>query len=92
MKVLSIDIETYSATDLAKAGVYAYTEDPDFEIQLFGFACDDDEVEVIDLTKDKMPKVILDALTSPDILKTAYNANFERTCLSAWYGIELPPE
>lgn len=92
MKVLSIDIETYSATDLLKHGVYRYSEDPDFEIQLFGYSVDGGPVIVIDMYHYKLPAEILDALTDPTVLKTAYNANFERTCIAAYFGIELPPE
>ena len=97
MRILSIDIETYSATDLGKAGVYKYAEDPEFEIILLGYAYDDEPVRVLDLinkapTTDDYLSGILKDLTDPCVLKTAYNANFERTCLSAYFGIELPPE
>ena len=93
MKILSIDIETYSSVDLMKHGVYVYSESPDFEVELFGYAFDDGSVTVIDLmTGGKIPAYVLRALTDPEILKTAYNANFERTCLAQWTGWELPPE
>ena len=89
---LSIDLETYSTVDLGKAGVYPYAEDPSFEILLFGYAYNDDPVVVIDLTTGAgIPEPVLEGLTDPAILKTAYNANFERTCLSAALGIDLPP-
>lgn len=93
MKTLSIDIETYSDVDLLKHGVYVYAESPNFEVVLFGYDFDDNDVTVIDLmTGGKIPDYVRRALTDPEILKTAYNANFERTCLSQWFGIELPPE
>lgn len=93
MKTLAIDIETYSSIDLRKCGVYAYAQSPDFEILLFGYAWDDDPVEVIDLASgQKLPQELQDALYDPQILKTAFNASFERTCLSAFMGSVTPPE
>lgn len=89
MKTLSIDIETYGSTDLIKSGVYKYVEADDFEILLFGFAYDNDPVEIIDLTSEPLPSHILDALTDPDILKTAHNANFERTCIKKFFDYIL---
>lgn len=88
MKTLSIDIETYSSTDLGKSGVYRYVEDTDFEILLFAYAFDDDPVEVIDLTERDLPADVQDALFDPEVLKTAYNAAFEITCLNRWLGPE----
>lgn len=81
---LSIDIETYSETDLGKSGVYRYVEDPAFDILLFGYAVDDGPVEVIDLTKDDLPPHIRMALLDAEVTKTAYNAAFEITCLNRW--------
>lgn len=93
MKTLSIDIETYSDVDLLKHGVYVYSESPAFEVELFGYAFDDGTVTVIDLlTGGQIPGHVLRALTDPDVLKTAYNANFERTCLAKWLGVELPAD
>lgn len=92
MKTLSIDIETYSDVDLLKSGVYVYAESPNFEVQLFGYAYNDEPVRVIDLSKDSIPASILADLTDPKVVKTAYNANFERVCLSAWLFIDLPPD
>lgn len=93
MKTLAIDIETYSSVSLQKAGVYAYAASPDFEILLFGYAWDDGPVEVIDLASgQKLPQELQDALYDPQILKTAFNASFERTCLSAFMGSVTPPE
>lgn len=93
MKTLAIDIETYSSVSLQKCGVYAYAQSPDFEILLFGYAWDDGPVEVIDLAKGQsLPQELQDALYDPEVLKTAFNASFERTCLSAFMGRVTPPE
>jgi len=92
MKKLAIDIETYSSVDLTKCGVYAYAESPDFEILLFGYAYDNEPVTVIDMTKNELPVHIIDALQNPSILKTAFNASFERTCLSSYLNMPMPPE
>lgn len=87
MKTLSIDIETYSATNLAKAGVYRYSEDSDFEILLFGYSVDGGPVLVVDLAAgEQLPDEVLSALTDPAVLKTAFNAQFERVCLSRYLG------
>jgi DNA polymerase len=90
MRDLGIDIETYSSVDLIKSGVYAYVNAPDFTILLFAYAFDDGPVELVDLTKDELPDEIMQALTDNQILKTAYNANFERTCIQKHFGIRLP--
>lgn len=93
MKTLAIDIETYSSVSLQKCGVYAYAASPDFEILLFGYAWDDGPVDVIDMASgQKLPQELQDALYDPEILKTAFNASFERTCLSAFMGRVTPPE
>ncbi len=92
MTTLAIDIETFSPVSLKDCGVYAYASSPDFEILLFGYAFDDGPVDVIDLTKEPLPDELKEALYDPEILKTAYNASFERTCLSAWLGKVTPPE
>lgn len=97
-RVMGIDIETYSSVDLTKAGVYAYTEAPDFDILLIGYKYDDeDEVHVIDTLAvdrdfDEELYEFRQALTDPSIVKTAFNANFERTCLAKWTGAAMPPE
>ena len=97
-RVMGVDIETYSAVDLAGSGVYAYTEAPDFDILLIGYKFDDEaEVHVIDtlaVDRDFDPELyeFREALTDPDIIKTAFNANFERTCLAKWTGAAMPPE
>ena len=85
MKTISIDIETYSDVNLAKCGVYKYAESPDFEILLFGYAVDGKEVKVVDLAQgETLPEEILEALTDDSIIKWAFNANFERVCLSRY--------
>lgn len=87
MKTLSIDIETYSETDLAKCGVYRYCEDPAFEVLLFGYSVDGDAVKVVDLALgEKIPADILSALSDESVIKTAFNATFERVCLSRFMG------
>ena len=95
MKTLSIDIETYSGYDLSKSGVYKYAESPDFEILLFGCSIDDGEVQVIDLAAgEHLPPEILNALTDNNVQKWAFNANFERVCLSRYISdmdISLDP-
>ena len=93
MQTLSIDIETYSSADLLKSGVYKYTEAPDFTILLFAYAFNDDPVKIVDLASGEiLPEDVQTALTSPAVLKTAYNANFERTCLAKYFERTLPPE
>lgn len=85
MQTISIDIETYSDANLAKCGVYKYAESPVFEILLFGYAIDGGEVQVIDLAQgETIPEEILDALTDESVTKWAFNANFERVCLSRY--------
>ncbi len=90
MSILAIDIETYSSVDLTKAGVYAYTEREDFEILLLAYAFEDEPVEIIDFKLgDRVPKQFLEALTNPNILKTAFNANFERVCISKFFNLSM---
>lgn len=85
MKTLSLDLETYSDVNLAKCGVYKYAESPAFEILLFGYAVDGGAVQVIDLAQgETIPEEILDALTDETVTKWAFNANFERVCLSRY--------
>lgn len=92
MTTLAIDIETYSPVNLQKCGVHAYASSPEFEILLFGYAFDDGPVDVIDLTQEEMPEDLKDAIFDPQILKTAFNAAFERTCIASYFGIPTPPE
>lgn len=88
MKHISIDIETFSSVDLAKCGVYKYTEAPDFEILLFGYSADGGAVRVVDLASGKkIPAGILAALEDETVTKWAFNANFERVCLSRYLGL-----
>jgi len=85
MTTLSIDIETYSSVDLTKCGLYRYVEAPDFEILLVGYAFDDGPVYVADLaTGMPFPEQVLQALTDPSVIKTAWNAQFERVCLERY--------
>lgn len=92
MKTLTIDIETYSSIDLTRSGVYKYTESPDFRILLFGYAIDDGGVQVVDIASgENIPEAVLSALTDPLVTKWAFNANFERICLSR-YLREFHPE
>ena len=93
MKKLSIDLETYSSVDLGKSGVYKYAESEDFEILLFAYSIDDGEVKVVDLASGEViPEEILSALSDKSIEKWAFNANFERVCLSRFLGKRLKPQ
>lgn len=95
MRTLSIDIETYSDVPLQKSGVYRYCESPNFEILLFGYSADSGPVQVVDLAcGEKIPSDVLDALTDDAVTKWAFNASFERVCLSRYLrdlGISLDP-
>lgn len=95
MKTISIDIESYSDVNLARCGVYKYAESPAFEILIFGYAVDDGEVQVVDLAQgESIPDEILDALTDESVTKWAFNASFERVCLSRYLidlGMSLDP-
>ena len=85
IKTLSIDLETYSSVDLVKCGVYKYAESPDFEILLFAYSINERPVKVVDIAcGEEVPDEILAALTDGDVEKWAYNAQFERVCLSNW--------
>ncbi|HFI0803644.1 TPA: DNA polymerase [Streptococcus suis] len=84
IKELSIDIETYCEIDLRKSGVYRYAEDNSFEILLFAVSVDNGPVTVYDLTKEKLPQDILETLVDDRVIKWAFNASFERICLSNW--------
>lgn len=91
IKELSIDIETYCEIDLRKSGVYRYAEDDSFEILLFAVSVNNRPVTVYDLTKEKLPQDILEALVNDNVIKWAFNASFERICLSNWLK-KLHPE
>ena len=91
--VLSADIECFSDVDLIKCGVYAYADSPAFEILLFAYSFDGGETQIIDLAQgEKLPAEVEDAIFDVSVTKTAYNANFERTCLSKHFGRYIPPE
>lgn len=90
--LMGIDIETYSSAPLPRCGVYRYCDAPDFEILLFSYAFDDEPVQTIDLASgETLPKEVISALEDTDIIKTAYNAQFERVCLSRYLGHWLDP-
>ena len=87
MKTLSIDIETFSPEPLAKCGVYRYCQAPEFEVLLFGYSVDSGPVQVVDLAAgERIPADVLAALTDPAVSKWAFNAQFERVCLSRYLG------
>ena len=92
MSLLAIDIETFSDVDLPKCGVYAYSDSPRFEILLFAFAFDDEPTQVVDLARgEQLPNRVLSALEDETVIKTAFNAAFERTCISRYLGRQLSP-
>ena len=92
MKTLSIDIETYSSIDLTKSGVYKYTQN-DFEILLIAYAYDDEDIKIIDLkNNEKIPPQLKKDILDENIIKTAFNANFERVCLSKYFNTYLSPK
>ena len=91
-EVLSIDLETYSDADLVKCGVYAYADSPDFEILLMAYSIDDEDTKVIDLAGGEcIPEEIKEYIFDTDVIKTAFNANFERICLSRHFKKYIPP-
>ena len=97
MERLFLDIETYSPVDIGRSGVYRYSEDPGFRILLFGYAVDDGDVNVIDLTAGgEIPSEIINAIRDENVIKWAHNASFERVCLSRYLRLPLheylPPE
>ena len=93
MRTLSIDIETYSDVDLSKCGVYKYASSPAFEVLLFGYAADGGDVRVVDLAcGEQIPEEVISALADTSVTKWAFNAMFERVCLSNFLGEWLEPE
>ena len=93
IKTLSLDLETYSDVDLSKCGVYKYAESPAFEILLFGVSVNGGDIAVYDLVRgDEVPKEIIAALSDETVTKWAYNAAFERVCLSNYLEEWLEPE
>jgi len=91
MRILSIDLETYSDIDITTSGVYKYAESENFEILLFAYAFDDEEVQLIDMTSEELPEHVKDALLNPNISKSAFNSNFERTALAKYLKEPMPP-
>lgn len=92
MQKISIDIETFSDIDLIKCGVYKYADSPAFEILLFAYSIDDGEIYIVDLVSgEELPEEIAEAIKSDTVIKTAFNAQFERVCLSKHLGILLDP-
>ena len=90
--LMGLDLETYSSAPLPKCGVYRYCDAPDFEILLFSYAFDDAPVKTIDLAGgESLPKEVISALEDPEVIKVAYNAQFERVCLSRYLGHWLDP-
>ena len=91
MREIGIDIETYSSNDLVNCGVYKYVEAPDFTILLFAYSVDGGDVQCVDMEQgETLPDEIFAALTDPTITKTAFNAAFERICISKYYGFAEP--
>ncbi len=91
-RVLSIDLETYSDVDLPNCGVYRYVEE-DFHILLFAYAFDDDETKCVDMAcGEQLPAEVVDALQDDSIIKSAWNTQFERTCLSKYLGTQISPD
>ena len=91
MREIGIDIETYSSNDLVNCGVYKYVEAPDFTILLFAYSVDGSDVQCVDIAQgETLPDKIFAALTDPTITKTAFNATFERICISKFYGFAKP--
>ena len=91
IKTLSIDLETKSSVDISKAGVYKYAQSPDFDILLFGVSINSGPVTVYDLAcGDVLPDEILAALPDSGVTKWAYNASFERICISEWLRKNYP--
>ena len=92
-RILEMDIETFSDVDLIKCGVYAYADSPAFEVLLFAYSFDGGETRVIDLAQgEELPGEVAEAVFDGSVVKTAFNANFERTCLSKHFGRYLPPD
>ena len=88
IRFLSVDIETFSSVDLGKSGVYRYVESKDFEILLFGYSVNGSPVRVVDLAcGEKLPEEIRKAISDPTVMKWAFNAQFERICLSRFLGM-----
>jgi DNA polymerase len=91
MKTISLDIETYSSTDITRSGVYLYAESDDFEILLLSYSIDGGDIKTVDLASgDVIPEEIITALASDEVDHWAYNSSFERICLSCWLRKNRP--
>jgi DNA polymerase len=92
-KLLAIDIETYSDISLPDCGVYRYSESPEFRILLFAYSIDDGDTRIIDIAQgEELPEQLVEILLSEETIKTSFNANFERVCISRYLGTWLKPE
>lgn len=92
-ELMAIDIETYSGVSLPDCGVHRYAASEDFEIMLFAYSIDEGETKVIDLASgEQMPREVMDLLMDDGVIKTAFNAAFERTCINRYFGLSLTPE
>lgn len=92
-RILAIDIETYSDVDLIKCGAYAYADSLAFEVLLFAYKFDDEDTRIVDLAQgEELPEKVKEAVFDVAVVKTAFNANFERICLSKYFGVRLSPE
>ncbi|WP_270270444.1 DNA polymerase [Enterocloster clostridioformis] len=92
-RVLEMDVETYSDVDLIKCGAYAYADSPAFEVLLFAYSFDGEETQIIDLAQgETIPEEVEASIFDDSVTKTAFNANFERTCLSKYFGTQLSPD
>ena len=89
---LFLDLETYSDFDIKTCGAYKYVESPQFQILLFAYSFNNEKIQIVDLTKEKIPERLYLALTNPKIIKVAHNANFERNALKSHYGFSMLPE
>lgn len=93
MDTLAIDIETYSDVSLPDCGVHRYAASEQFEILLFAYSLNDEPTQIIDLASgEKIPDEIMEYLTDDSVIKTAYNAAFERNCINRFFGLSLKPE
>lgn len=93
MRTLAIDIETYSDVSLPDCGVHKYVSSEQFEILLFAYSADDEDTRIIDMASgEELPDEVMDALKDDSVIKTAYNAVFERICISKYFGLSLKPE
>lgn len=93
MDTLAIDIETYSDVSLPDCGVHRYAASEQFEILLFAYSLNDEPTRIIDLASgEKISDKIMEYLTDDSVIKTAYNAAFERNCINRFFGLSLKPE